>query len=104
MKRILHVVIILVICVLSACGGPHTSTTSMLLVVDKGHSSDYEEYWIQAYDPNNQTKEEAFKIIVEEEMVWNLIEEEKEYFSTYKKKGNKPLKLTAIEHVLIKSK
>ena len=50
------------------------SITSTLIVIEKGHSSDNKEYWIKAYDPNNQNKEEAFKIVIQEEMVWNLIE------------------------------
>ena len=84
---------------LTSCGkGPFTSTTSMLIVIDKGHSSDYKEYWIKAYDPNNQAKEEAFKIVVQEEMVWHLIEENKEYFSSYGKKGDNPWVLEQIEH------
>ena len=76
---------------LTSCSkGPFTSTTSMLIVIDKGHSSDYKEYWIKAYDPKNQAKEEAFKIVVQEEMVWHLIEENKVYFSSYAKEGDNP--------------
>ncbi|WP_088102945.1 hypothetical protein [Halalkalibacter urbisdiaboli] len=92
--------LILVIFLLASCGGngPYTSTASMLIVTEKGHSSDYKEYWIKAYNPNTQTKEEAFKIIVQEVMVWNLIEVNKEYFSTYAKEDDKPWILEQIEH------
>lgn len=57
------------------------------VVNEKGHTKDYDEYWIKAYDPNDQTKAEAFKIMIKEEMVWELIEEKKKYFSSYQKKG-----------------
>ena len=99
MKKALILLITVVLLVLASCGGPFTSTTSMLIVIEKGHSSDYTEYWIKAYDPNNQTKEEAFKIVVQEEMAWNLIEEDKEYFSSYAKEGDKSWVLEQIEHI-----
>ncbi|WP_156889839.1 hypothetical protein [Planococcus lenghuensis] len=31
-------------------------------------------------------------------MVWNLIEEDKEYFASYGERGDEPIILTAIEH------
>ncbi|MFT4417025.1 hypothetical protein ACLM5H_24485 [Fredinandcohnia humi] len=69
----------------------------MIIVNKKGHSSDYKQYWIKAYDPNNQTKAEAFKIVVQEEMVWNLMEENNEYFALYTKEGVKPWIVEQIE-------
>ena len=66
------------------------------MVIEKGYSSDNKEYWIKAYDPNNQNKEEAFKIVIQEEIVWNLIEKDKEYFSLYSKKGGN---LRVLEHI-----
>ncbi len=60
------------------------------MVNEKGYSSDNKEHWIKAYDPNNQNKEEAFKIVIQEKMVWNLIEERKEYFAMYSKEGDTP--------------
>lgn len=101
MKKYLSVLIIFFLLVLAACGEPPTSTSSFLIVIKKGHSSDYKEYWVEAYDPNNQTKAESFKILVQEEMVWNLIEENKEYFSLYAKKGDNPWALEQIEHHMI---
>ncbi|WP_042351634.1 hypothetical protein [Bacillus massiliigorillae] len=68
-------------------------------VIGKCRSDDYKEYWIIAYDFNNQQKEEAFKILVQEEMVWNLIEEGKEYFAVYAKKDNESWFLQQIEHI-----
>ncbi|MEK5185407.1 hypothetical protein MKY51_09960 [Solibacillus sp. FSL R5-0691] len=99
MKKVSILLIIVVLLVLASCGGPFKSTASILIVIEKGHSSDFKEYWIKAYDPNNQTKEEAFKIVVQEEMVWNLIEENKEYFSLYSKEGDKSWILEQIEHI-----
>lgn len=83
---------------MTACAGPYSSTTSMLSVIEKGHSSDSKEYWIKAYDPNNETEEEAFKIVVKEVMTWNLLAKEIEYFATYGKKGENPITLNHIEY------
>ncbi|MBD8068082.1 hypothetical protein [Bacillus sp. PS06] len=101
MKKVYCFIIIVLIMLASCDRGPFTSTTSQLIVMEKGHSSDYKEYWIKAYDPNNQGKEEAFKVVVQEEMVWHLIEKDKEYFSSYTKEGDKPWVLEQIEHVEI---
>ncbi|MER2006632.1 MAG: hypothetical protein ABS939_04190 [Psychrobacillus sp.] len=99
MKKATILMITVALLVLASCGGPFISTTSTLIVIEKGRSSDYKEYWVKAYNPNNQTKEEAFKIEVQEEMVWNLIEEDKEYFSLYSKEGDKSWVLEQIEHI-----
>lgn len=104
MKKISNLFIIfMLLAILTSCGGTSTSTstTSMLIVIEKGHSNDYKEYWIEAYDPNNQTKDEAFKVVVKEEMVWNLIEENKEYSSSYSKEGDKTWILEQIQHTEI---
>lgn len=98
MKRILSLFILIILLLIVACGGTNSSTASMLIVIEKGYSSDNEEYWIRTYDPNNETKDEASKIIVNEVMVWNLIVEDKEYFATYGKEGNNPLTIYAIEY------
>lgn len=101
MRKISSFLIIIVLLFLTSCGGPFTSNVSMLIVIEKGNSSDSKEYWIKAYDPNNQTKEETYKIVIQEEMVWNLIEENKEYFASYSKEGDKPWILEQIEHIEI---
>ncbi|MCM3619773.1 hypothetical protein M3936_19565 [Sutcliffiella horikoshii] len=102
MKKAFRILIIIALLMLSSCGtGPFTSTTSMLTVIEKGYSSDYKEYWIKAYDPNHHAEEEAFKIVIQEEMVWHLIEKNKEYFSSYSKEGDKPWVLDQIEHTKI---
>lgn len=79
-------------------GGSVSSTSSMIIVTEKGHTDNYREYWIKAYDPNNQLKEEAFEIVVDEEMVWHLIEENKEYFATYAQERDEGWVLEQIEH------
>jgi hypothetical protein len=64
------------------------STTSILQVVDKGHSSDYEQKWIKIRNPQSiSDQDKELKIYVEESSVWNLIEvEEKLYTLTYYKR------------------
>ncbi|WP_144512873.1 hypothetical protein [Bacillus sp. FJAT-22090] len=99
MKKTSGIIFLFVLLILTSCGGSNTSTTSSLKVTEKGHSNSYKEYWIKAYDPNNDTEDKAFKIIVNEEMVWNLIEEDKEYFTSYSKEGNEPWILNQIEHM-----
>lgn len=98
MKKILSSLVILSLLVIAACGGPYTSTASYLHVVEKGYSEDYKEAWIIAFDPNNETKQEAVKIIVEEPMVWNLIEVNKTYFTSYSKEKDNVWILDQIEH------
>jgi len=101
MEKIPIFILLFVLLILTSCGGPYTSTTSYLKITEKGHSDNYKEYWIKAYDPNNDTEEDAFKIVVNEEIAWNLIEENKEYFTTYSKEGNHPWILDQIEHIKI---
>jgi hypothetical protein len=85
--------------IVTACGGPFTSTSSDLYVVKKAHSKDDKEAWIIAYDPNRITEKKKIKIMVQEPMVWNLIEVKKTYFSSYSKKGDNPWILEQIEHL-----
>ena len=98
MKKTSFSILLFVLLILTSCVGPYTSTTSFLKITEKGHSNNYKEYWIKAYDPNNYTEDVAFKIVVDEVMVWNLIEENKEYSTTYSKSGNNPWILIEIEH------
>jgi len=55
--------------------------------VDKGQSSDGEEQWIVAYDPN-QPEGEAIKIMVSNEMLWENIKTGEDYAATYRKVGD----------------
>lgn len=96
MKQTFGLFIILFTLMLASCGG--VSTASTLMVIEKGYSSDNKEHWIKAYDPNNQNKEKAFKIVIQEKMVWNLIEKDKEYFAMYSKKGDNPSVLEDIQY------
>ena len=96
MKKTFGLFIILFTLILASCGG--ISTASTLMVIEKGQSNNNKEYWIKAYDPNNQDKEEAFKIMIEEKMVWKLIEEGQEYFALYSEKGNNLRVLEDIQH------
>ena len=95
MKKTFWTLIILFTLLLASCGG--TSTSSSLTVIEKGQSNNNKEYWIKVYDPNDPDKE-TFKITIEEKMVWNLIEEDKEYFALYSEKGDNLRVLEDIQH------
>ena len=95
MKKTFGLFIILFTLILASCGG--VSTASTLMVIEKGQSSNNKEYWIKVYNPNDPDKE-IFKIMIEEKMVWNLIEEDKEYFALYSEKGDNPRVLEDIQH------
>lgn len=95
MKKILGAIMILSTLLFTACGG--TSTSSSLTVIEKGQSNNNEEFWVLVNDSNNPSQEETFKITIEERNVWNLIEEEKEYFIMYSNNGNKPRILENIQ-------
>ncbi|TYS17162.1 hypothetical protein FZC78_11165 [Rossellomorea vietnamensis] len=100
MKKGFSFAIIILALFLAACNGivsSPTTTSSLLAVIDKGYSSDDEEYWLSAYDPNNQTEEDAFRIIVQDEVAWGLIEENKEYVSTYIQEEGEPAVLEKME-------
>jgi hypothetical protein len=90
MKKTHSLLMIVGLLLLCSCGHiSSTTSASMLVVTEKGQTSD-KEYWIKAYDPNNQTKEEAFKLVVDNEILWENIEVDDEYTSTYVKKGDQP--------------
>jgi len=95
MKKTFGLFIILFTLILASCGG--VSTASTLMVIEKGQSNNNKEYWIKVYNPNDPDKE-TFKIMIEEKMVWNLIEEDKEYFALYSEKGDNPRVLEDIQH------
>ena len=97
MKKTFGLFLMLFTLMLASCGG-EASIASTLMVIEKGYSSDNKEHWIKAYDPNNQNKEEAFKIVIQEKMVWNLIEKDNEYFAMYSKKGDNPSVLENIQY------
>jgi hypothetical protein len=86
--KLLIVLLIAVVLLMMSCWNKteFISTTSVVKVIDKGHSDDFKELWFKLYDPNNQKVSEGFKTIVKEEKVWNLIEIDKEYLGTYARK------------------
>jgi len=51
-----------------------------------------------AYNPSTSKEKDVIKIIVKDPMVWNLIEKDKEYFSSYSKKGENPWVLGQISY------
>ncbi|BAQ11759.1 hypothetical protein OXB_3290 [Bacillus sp. OxB-1] len=95
MKKSFGLFIILFTLLLASCGGG--STASSFVVIEKGQSNNNKEYWIKGYNPSMPNKEETFKIMIKEKMVWNLIEEEVDYFVTYSNKGNNPRVLENIQ-------
>jgi hypothetical protein len=99
MKKIQSVFIFTLLLVITACGGPFSSTSSDLYVVRKAHSKDYKNAWIIAYDPNSIRGKKEIKILVKEPMVWNLIEVNKTYFTSYSKEGDNPWILDQVEHI-----
>ncbi|WP_191557200.1 hypothetical protein [Metabacillus idriensis] len=99
MKNLPGLLSIIFLLFIAACGDPFSSTSSNLHVVKKAHSKDYNKAWIEAIDPNSQTEQKEIKIMVNEPMVWNLIEINKTYFTSYSKEGNNPWILEQIEHL-----
>lgn len=97
MRRFLILLMYVSILFISACGGNNYSNASMLEIVEKKYSDDYTEAWIIAFDPNSE-EQDNFKIFVDDFMVWNLIEENRTYFTTYEKKGENPWRLKQINH------
>ena len=98
MKKIPSFLISIFLLVVTACGGPFSTTTSELYIVKKAHSKDYQKAWIIAFDPNSITDKKEIKIMVNEPMVWNLIEVNKTYLTTYSKEGDNPRVLEQIAH------
>ena len=96
MKKTFGFCIIFFTLILASCGG--VSTASTLIVIEKGQSDNNKEYWIKAYDPNNQNKEDAFKIWYKKRWFGTLPEEDKEYFAMYAEKGDNLQVLENIQH------
>lgn len=102
MKKILIYIFAISLLVLTSCEQTTKqtmkySTFSTIKVIDKGHNDKLKQYWIKAYDPNNQTIDNAFKIIVDDENLWNLIEVNRQYVADYNKEEHNPWKLQQIE-------
>ena len=95
MEKSFVLLLILSTLLLASCGP--TSTSSSFVVIEKGQSNNNKECWIMGYNPNMPNKEETFKIVIKEKMVWNLIEEEVDYFVTYSDNENNPRVLENIQ-------
>lgn len=57
-----------------------SSEATHIKVLEKKHSEDYEQMWIVASYANDPNNPETIEIFIEEPMLWNLIEENREYF------------------------
>ncbi|MED1466934.1 hypothetical protein [Bacillus salipaludis] len=62
-----------------------TSTTSEVTIVEK--SKDKGEHWIKGYDPNSREKK-TIKMDVNEQKIWDSLQEKKTYMLTYESKNN----------------
>ncbi|UVI30801.1 hypothetical protein [Paenibacillus spongiae] len=62
-------------------------TASTIHIVNKGTDRDGKARWIEVYDSNNQKKEQAFRIKVEDKAAWSLLEVGSEYFAAYGRRG-----------------
>lgn len=58
-----------------------SSEATHIKVLEKKHSEDYTEMWIVASYANDPNNPETIDIFIEEPMLWNLIEENREYFA-----------------------
>ena len=65
-----------------------TLTASTIHIVEKSEDPSGDERWIQAYDPNNQEKEQAFRIMVKDRTAWNLLKVGSEYFASYERRSD----------------
>jgi hypothetical protein len=73
-----------------------SNTTSYLMIINKGITG--KEYWITATDPLAKSKQ--FKVTIKDENVWNLIEENHEYFANYEYTSlEKEVTLLSIQHL-----
>ncbi|GGN91424.1 hypothetical protein [Saccharibacillus kuerlensis] len=77
---------------------PFESITTSIRVTEKGQSDDLAEKWIIAANSNNNGLGDV-RIEVENEMVWNLIEVNREYFVAYQGSKQKGYVLGQIEQV-----
>ncbi|WP_339314473.1 hypothetical protein [Paenibacillus sp. FSL R10-2734] len=73
-----------------------SNTTSYLIIINKGITG--KEYWITATDPFAKSKQQ-FKITINDENIWNLIEENHEYLASYEYTSlEKSVNLLSIKH------
>jgi hypothetical protein len=63
------------------------SSASYLKIEAKQHSKDYKQQWIVAINPYNKTSQQL-KILVQDPMVWNLIQLNDTYFTSYSEHRN----------------
>ncbi|GKV70137.1 hypothetical protein NCCP2716_26350 [Sporosarcina sp. NCCP-2716] len=93
MKKTIALFIILSALLLGSCG--NSSTASSIMVTEKGQSDN--KYWIKVYNSNIPDDKEEFTIFIKEEMVWNLVEEDRDYFAMYSTDEGKPHVLQNIQ-------
>jgi hypothetical protein len=83
-ERVLKKVILLVfigsVILLSGCSEAKSSTSSYIKVIDKGITK--QQYWVEAINPYLR-QPQRFKLTIDQENTWNLIEKDNEYLAIY---------------------
>ena len=82
-------------------GAADEGTTHPMVVLEKGHTGEGGYYWISAYDKYNEVNGSTYIIKVEDELVWNLIETNKEYALTLKGETEDSASLHYIEYPVL---
>jgi len=80
-----------------------TTTAMFIKVLKKEFSEDYKDQWIIAHNSSDNRVHEI-KIKIKDKMVWNLIEEEREYFIVYEGTEKTGYKLSQIGYINDKKK
>ncbi|RLQ89714.1 hypothetical protein [Planomicrobium sp. Y74] len=91
-------ILILVSVLLVSCNDEESlSKAATMIVSEKGYDEAEEVYWIQAYNPNEQTEEEAERIFMDNPSIWNLIIPREQYVITAETEESNSWNLIYIE-------
>lgn len=75
---LIHLMVMIML--VSGCSETTANTASYIKITGKGITG--KQYWVKSVDPYSHQPQE-FKLIVDNENTWNLIEENQEYLATY---------------------
>ena len=91
------VFLLILIVLLSACNKPTSNTTSYIQVISK-EVDKKSNFLVTVKNPNDKAAV-LFKITIKDENLWNLIEVDRIYFSTYEYKDiNEKVELLQIKY------
>ncbi|SCY99914.1 hypothetical protein SAMN05720606_11540 [Paenibacillus polysaccharolyticus] len=85
-KKLNLIIFIILIVILSSCSVSKTTTDALVSVISK--SSSNSTYWIEVKNIESEDSEN-FKLYLDDENLWNVIEEGKNYVVTYTHKSDK---------------